>query len=110
MSRDTFTVDVNDSLELVLNIMQWRNIHHVPVINKNKKLIGLLTWRDIKGFLNDKEMITTSVKSIMIKDVITISQNKSLTDAKEIMKRNKINGIPVVKKGQLIGIITSNDI
>ena len=110
MSKDTFTVDINDSLELVLNIMQWRNIHHVPVINKNKKLIGLLTWRDIKGFLNDKEMITTSVKSIMIKDVITISQNKSLTKAKEIMERNKIHGIPVVKKGQLIGIITSNDI
>ncbi len=110
MSKDTFTVDINDSLELVLNIMQWRNIHHVPVINKNKKLIGLLTWRDIKDFLNDKEMITTSVKSIMIKDVITISQNKSLTEAKEIMKRNNIHGIPVVKKGQLIGIITSNDI
>lgn len=110
MSKDTFTVDVNDSLELVLNIMQWRNIHHVPVINKNKKLIGLLTWRDIKGFLNDKEMITTSVKSIMIKDVYTISQNKSLTEAKELMKRNNIHGIPVVKKGQLIGIITSNDI
>ncbi len=110
MSRDTFTVDVNDSLELVLNIMEWRNIHHVPVINKSKKLIGLLTWRDIKAFLDDKEMITTSVKSIMIKDVITISQDESLSEAKKIMKRNNINGIPVVKKGKLIGIITSNDI
>ncbi len=110
MSKDTFTVDVKDSLELVINIMQWRNIHHVPVINKNKKLIGLLTWRDIKGFLNDKEMITTSVKSMMIKDVITISEDKSLNEAKEIMKRNNIHGIPVVKKGKLVGIITSNDI
>ena len=110
MSKDTFTVDINDSLELVLNIMQWRNIHHVPVINKNKNLIGLLTWRDIKDFLNDKEMIITSVKSIMIKDVITISQDKSLSEAKEVMKRNNIHGIPVVKKGKLIGIITSNDI
>ena len=110
MSKDTFTVDVKDSLELVINIMQWRNIHHVPVINKNKKLIGLLTWRDIEGFLNDKEMITTSVKSMMIKDVITISEDKSLNEAKEIMKRNNIHGIPVVKKGKLVGIITSNDI
>ena len=110
MSKDTFTVDVKDSLELVINIMQWRNIHHVPVINKNKKLIGLLTWRDIKGFLNDKDMITTSVKSMMIKDVITISEDKSLNEAKEIMKRNNIHGIPVVKKGKLVGIITSNDI
>jgi len=110
MSRDTFTVGVNDSLELVINIMQWRNIHHIPVINKNKKLIGLLTWRDIRDFLNDKEMITTSVKTIMIKDVVTISQNTSLTEAKKIMRRNKIHGLPVVKKGKLIGIITSNDL
>ncbi len=70
----------------------------------------MLTWRDIKDFLNDKEMIITSVKSIMIKDVITISQDKSLSEAKEVMKRNNIHGIPVVKKGKLIGIITSNDI
>ncbi len=110
MSKDTFTVDVHDSLELVLNIMQWRNIHHVPVINKNTKLIGLLTWRDIKDFLNDKEMITASVNNMMIKDVITISQDKSLNEAKEIMKLNNIHGIPVVKKGRLIGIITSNDL
>lgn len=112
MSKDTFTVGPKDSLELVLHIMQWKNIHHVPVINKNKKLVGLLTWRDIREHLNDKEMIVSSVKSSMIKerDIITIRQDKSLTEAKELMTKHNIHGIPVVKKGKLIGIITPKDI
>ncbi len=112
MSKDTFTVDPKDSLELVLNIMQWKNIHHVPVINKKKDLVGLLTWRDIVGHLNDKEMIVSSVKSSMIKkdDIITITQDQSLNEAKELMKKHNIHGIPVVKKGKLIGIITPKDI
>ena len=112
MSKDTFTVDPKDSLELVLNIMQWKNIHHVPVINKNKNLVGLLAWRDIEAHLNDKEMIVSSVKNNMINknDVITITQDQSLKDAKELMKTHNIHGIPVVKKGKLIGIITSKDI
>ena len=112
MSKDTFTVGAKDSLELVLNIMQWKNIHHVPVINKKKKLVGLLTWRDIEEHLDDKEMIISSVKSSMIKkdDIITISQDKSLNEAKELMEKHKIHGMPVVKKGKLIGIITQKDI
>ena len=110
MSSDTFTVDVNDSLELVINIMNWRNIHHVPVINKNKKLIGLITWNEVKEFLNDNEMINKSLKSVMLKDIITVTQDKSLSEVKEIMKQNNIHGLPVVKKGKLIGIITSNDL
>ena len=112
MSKDTFTVDVKDSVELVLNIMNWKNIHHVPVINKKKKLVGLLTWRDIKEHVNDKEMIVNSVKSLMIKekDIITITQDKSLKEAEELMKKHSIHGIPVVKKDKLIGIITAKDI
>lgn len=112
MSQHTFTVDENDSVELVFNIMAWKNIHHVPVINNSKKLIGLLTWRDIERHKNDTKILKSSVKSIMIqrKDIITITQNKPLEKAKEIMKTHKIHGIPVIEKSNLIGIITQKDI
>lgn len=112
VNRDIFTVDSHDSLELVLNIMQWKNIHHVPVIDKYKKLIGLLTWRDIEAHLSDKEKIISSVKSIMIpeKEVITVTLDKSLKHAKELMEKHDIHGIPVIKNKKLVGIITSNDI
>lgn len=112
MDKNTFTVDVNDSVELVFNIMIWKDIHHVPVINNKKKLVGLLTWRDIGRYKDDKAVLMSSVKSIMIKkkDVITISQDEKLDTAKKIMENLNIHGIPVTKNNQLIGIITLKDL
>ena len=109
MSTDIFSVDESDSIELVLNIMRWKNIHHMPVINKNKELIGLLTKADIKTYLSYNKRPQDSVKCIMKKEVISIDQNKSLNEAKELFKKHKIKGLPVVKQNKLIGIITSKD-
>lgn len=112
MNKDTFTVDVNDSVELVFNIMSWKNIHHVPVIDNTKKLVGLLTWRDIGRYKNNKNILMSAVKSIMIQknDIITIAQNDPIGLAKSLMEQHGIHGIPVVKNNQLIGIITSKDL
>ena len=110
MSTDIFSVDENDSIELVLNIMQWKNVHHVPVINNNKKLIGLLTKADIKSYINNDKMLQDSIKHIMKKEVISINQYNSLNEAKALMEKHKIKGLPVVKYNKLIGIITTKDI
>jgi len=110
MSTDIFSVDENDSIELVLNIMQWKNVHHVPVINDNKKLIGLLTKADIKSYINNDKMLQDSIKHIMKKEVISINQYNSLNEAKALMEKHKIKGLPVVKYNKLIGIITTKDI
>ena len=112
MDKNTFTVDVNDSVELVFNIMIWKDIHHVPVINNKKKLVGLLTWRDIGRYKDDKAVLMSSVKSIMIKkkDIITISQDEKLDTARKIMENLNIHGIPVTENNQLIGIITLKDL
>ncbi len=112
MNKKIFTVDANDSVELVFNIMYWKDIHHVPVLDSDKKLIGLLTWRDIGHYKDDKEILMSSVKSIMIKrkHIITINQDEKLDKAKKLMKEHNIHGIPVTKKKRLIGIITLKDI
>lgn len=112
MNRDIFTVDIKDSVELVFNIMQWKNIHHVPVIDKNKKLVGLLTKKLIEENLCDNETLICSVIGIMIpeEEIITISQDHSLKEAKALMEKHKIHGIPVIQDKILIGIITSKDI
>jgi CBS domain-containing protein len=109
MSTDIFTVDRKDSLELVLHIMQWKNIHHMPVINSDKEIIGLLSWSDVKTHINEIEESTKCVKEFMKSDVITIEEDSSLSDAKKIMKTNNISCLPVVKQRKLIGIVTTND-
>ena len=108
MNTKMLLVDQNDSLELVSNIMKWKNIHHLPVINKKKELTGLLTWTDLIK-LGNKEL-HLCVKDVMTKDLITISQEAPLDEAIELMKIYKINCLPVVRKKELLGILTSNDL
>ncbi len=110
MCTDIFTVDETDSIELVLSLMKWKNIHHMPVINADKELVGLLTKADIKTYLSDNKKIQDSVKCIMKKEIISIGQDNSLQEAKALLLEHKIKGLPVVNQKRLIGIITSNDI
>ncbi|MEM6515335.1 MAG: CBS domain-containing protein [Bacteroidota bacterium] len=100
-------INQNDSLELALNVMKWNNIHHLPIVNNKKELVGLLTWSDMIRLGN--EDLQQKVKDVMTKKVITISQEDSLEQAKELMKSNQINCLPVLRKKELLGIITSSD-
>ncbi|TJY34808.1 CBS domain-containing protein [Pontimicrobium aquaticum] len=110
MSTDIFSVDENDSLDLVINIMQWKKFHHMPVINDEKQLVGLLSWTDIEYYNNNPHNIENTVKYLMQKNIISIDQFSSTTEAKTLMKKHNINCLPVVKENRLIGIVTSNDI
>jgi CBS domain-containing protein len=110
MNTSIISVEKNDPLELVVNIMKWKNIHHMPVIKGDKELIGLLTWTDIKKYLDQPKEIKLSVKQIMKTEVITISEDKNIDDASQLMAKFNINCLPVTKGNKLVGIVTSNDI
>ena len=110
MNTDVFTVDKKDSLELVINIMRWKKIHHMPVIDENKDLVGLLSWTDIVNNIDAIEDSTECVQHFMQEDLITIDKEKPIKEAQMIMQKNKINCLPVVKNRKLIGILTSNDL
>ncbi|UOB19391.1 CBS domain-containing protein [Abyssalbus ytuae] len=109
MNTDLYTVNEDDSSELVLSMMLWKNIHHMPVLNSNADLAGLLTWTDVKKHMDDPEHTPKTVRDIMTTNLITITSNVSIEKAREIMQRHKINCLPVVKGEKLIGIITSKD-
>ena len=110
MSTDIFSVDENDSLDLVINIMQWKKFHHMPVINDEKELVGLLSWTDVKKYNNKRHNIGNPVKHLMQTNIISIDQFSSVLKAKELMKTHNINSLPVVQQNKLIAIVTSNDI
>ena len=107
MSYDIFSVDKNDSLELVLHIMKWKNVHHMPVINSHKELIGLISWNDIKHY--EEAEHKESVTKFMKKDLITVEEYTNVTVAEKLMKDHAIGCLPVVKNNKLIGLVTVND-
>ena len=107
MKTKILLVEEEDSLELVYHLMQWKNIHHLPVINRKKELCGLLSWTDLMKQSNQD--LNVPVKSVMSTDLITISQEKPLQKAKDLMVKHKINCLPVTRNKELLGILTSND-
>ncbi len=109
MNRKTMSAQENDSAELVLKMMLWKNIHHAPILDHNLDLSGLLTWTDVKNYMENPAKLKKSIGSLMTRDLITTTPETPLKEAKELMSSNSINCLPVVEGKKLIGIITSND-
>lgn len=110
MSTKIITAQESDSAELVLRMMQWKNIHHVPILDNHLDLVGLLTWSDVGHFLDEPEKLEERVGSIMERDLITTTADTRLKKAKKIIETEPINCLPVVHGNKLIGILTSNDL
>lgn len=110
MSTDIFSVEEKDSIELVAYMMKWKNIHHMPVIKGDKELIGILSWVDIEKIFESGNSTEATVKSLMKTELITISQDSTVDEAKDLMARHHIRALPVVRNSKLVGILTSNDL
>ena len=73
--------------------------------------LPLKTTLKIEEFKEDiQNALKTKVKDVMTKDVITISPDTSINDAANIMVKNNIKRLPVIKNGTLVGIITRGDL
>ncbi len=108
MTTEVFVVKENDLVELVSKIMEWKNIHHIPVVDDNNRLTGLITKTnilDIKG--QDTNIIVA--KDIMVKDIITVDSETSIEKANKIMIDNNIGCLPIIELEHLVGILTKND-
>ena len=111
MTTELFVVNENDLVELVAKIMEWKNIHHLPVVNELNKITGLIA----KSNLNDLDIHKTKknlviAKDIMVKKVIFVDPETLIEEAKEIMIKNNIGCLPVIDGDELIGIFTKNDL
>jgi CBS domain-containing protein/gamma-glutamylcysteine synthetase len=113
MTTDLFTVQKDDILELVANLIDWRRIRYVPVEDDSKHLVGLVSmrmvFREYNDVIHQKRECRTSVDDIMIKNPITIHPEASILEAIEIMDQQQIGCLPVVKNNRLVGIITEQN-
>ncbi len=113
METDLFTVQQEDMIEMVAELMDWRKIRYMPVEDTKGNLCGLITSRLLLRYFARKNRFpdqeVTMVKDIMIANPITISPEATIIEAMAKMRENKIGCLPVVQKGELIGIITEMD-
>jgi IMP dehydrogenase len=108
MILDPVTLDINSKAADAVKIMKDFKIGGIPVIDNQRRLLGIITNRDLRFQKN----MAVPVKDIMTsKNLITAIDEVSLDEAEEILQQHRIEKLPIVnKEGQLTGLITYKDI
>ncbi|MBP8942885.1 MAG: CBS domain-containing protein [Saprospiraceae bacterium] len=109
MTTDLLTVQQDDIIEFVAELMDWRKIRYMPVEDNSGKLIGLVSSRLLLKHFTEKNRKLKLVKDIMIKKPITANPSTTIMEAMALMRKNKIGCLPVVQEQELIGIFTEMD-
>ncbi|RXK62494.1 IMP dehydrogenase [Lacibacter luteus] len=105
---DPITLQQDATIGDALQLMKENKIGGIPIVDQNKKLVGILTNRDLRFESNGKKKVSEVMTSA---NLITAPEGTDLKKAKTILSAHKIEKLPVVKKdGTLIGLITYRDI
>lgn len=120
MSRTPKTLGRNDRLQVADDLMNAERCRHLPVLDEQGKLVGIVSQRDLfqSGLLRalgygsrarDSVLMSVVVKEVMTDEVHTTTPETALADAARLMYERKIGCLPVVDSGALLGILTEGD-
>ena len=108
MIIDPVTLEINALVSDALALMKENRIGGIPVIDESRKLLGIVTNRDLRFEKNQSRPIAEVMTS---ENIITTVENTDLITAEAILQANKIEKLPVVDdQNKLIGLITFRDI
>jgi len=117
MATEVITIYPNDTISHAKNLMLERGVKRLVVVNKEGKLVGILTLRDIVRILTGRRapwkwrsLENSLVGTHMTKNLITITPNTSLYEAAKIMIEQGISGLPVISSNSLVGLLTKTDL
>jgi IMP dehydrogenase len=101
------TIDHKATITDLHIVMKEYNISGIPVVDEEKKLVGIVTKRDLR-FETD---MNKPIVKVMTKKVVTAPHGTSIDEAKEILQKHRIEKLPIVNNEQeVIGLITFKDI
>nr|AIF07849.1 inosine-5'-monophosphate dehydrogenase (guaB) [uncultured marine thaumarchaeote KM3_25_B05] len=108
MIENPYQINEDQSISTALDIMTEKEVSGLLVVDSESKLVGILTERDV---LFESLDSTKLVKELMTKDVITSKPNINVDEAKDILKNNRIEKLPLIDSDQKIhGLYTTQDI
>ncbi len=120
MRSDPFTLGRNDKLAIADDLMRQDRIRHIPVLDDDGELCGIITQRDLfRGALlralgygsrvEEQMLNTVVVKEAMTEEPFTTTPDVALRAAARQMLEHKIGCLPVLEAGKLVGIVTEAD-
>ncbi|MEH0022366.1 MAG: CBS domain-containing protein [Desulfobacter sp.] len=108
MSYPVVTVNATTPVEEVAMLLRDIGCTGMPVVDDDDVPVGVVSRRDFKKVKKPKQM-QSPVKSIMNRNLVTITHDKSAIEAARLMIKHDVGRIPVMKDGRIIGIITRSD-
>ena len=121
MTRSPITTTEEETLSDLADLLIKTKISGVPVLNKDKKIVGIITTTDFLDLMGKIKQgsfeevghaanVNPLVKGVMTKNVVTITDGHTLLDAVNIMCEKNIHTLPVVKDERLVGVIGRRDV
>jgi len=113
------TLQVGDTLAMAQRQIKRSGIHHLPIIDADEHVIGLITYHRIleaeigHGHSHAGSVADVAgailVETVMEKNVLTVDAETSAADAARLLDNNKFGSLPVTKDEKLVGIVTAGD-
>ena len=120
MTTALYTLKATDSIDMARRLMAEHAVRHIPIVDDQGHLVGLASQRDVLAAslsmlanINEAERqafnTSTPLQTIMTRAPSVVPETMSLREAALLMQSHKYGCLPVVRQGQLIGIITDSD-
>jgi acetoin utilization protein AcuB len=123
MSDHVVTIGTEASCHDAVTLMVRNKIRHLPVIDRDRLLCGIVTDRDLRHQLFEPEVFRAigsvpvermlsemPVRTVMSAPAISIGGDAELEEAASIMRREGLGSLPVVERGRIVGIVTETDL
>ncbi len=109
--RECFTLNERDTIKIASQKLEEKKISCMPVVDNNKKVIGILSEKDMSQFIcKERFNLSISVSQIMTKDLVTCDLNTSVTELMSQMTEKKIRHILIMEDNKLLGIVSIGDV
>ena len=109
--RECYTLSDTDTIKIASQKLDERKIGCIPVVDKNKNVIGIVSERDLSQFIyKERFNLSISISQIMSKNLVTCDLNTSVTELMDEMTEKKIRHILIMEDKKLLGIVSIGDV
>ena len=108
--HELFTAQADEILEVAADRMSWHQVGALPVL-EGQRLVGIITERDLTAALAEgADPVTTPVSDYMTPAPEVLQPDNELADAAHLMLQLGVRHLPVVRCGQVVGVLSIRDV